>query len=436
MEWWSVQAMLMMATPVLGAALGTIFWSRPQAFKICGLLMITTTWLIVTVPLWMSGLPWNFSFFFMHLIILTGLLTILGQPPNKEASISFCLILLFTGLGLGYVASQGPSTQIVLSGIFGLLILMFIRHGGQSREIPWFAIGILVMGILALFLSLVLPDSIRTLTLLVPLIIVWPLLPVHKVFVASASQLPGMVPAFLAVLLPSLGLYGFINLLPVIPDSLFNLLWVLAIGSAIYGSFLALAQDSMDTLVAYAHMTLGAIVWWYAAVTQSVTPGAVGFLVGLNLVMCGLLLGNHCIWTRFGHIDLQISHGLARIMPRFSTLFVLFITAALGLPFFTIFSAFMEMMLGIASPPVKSLVVILLAWLMASWYFPRLMQQVLFGHPSPGTRSGHDLHHYEQVSLILLLALLIILGMAPSDWFGIADPSISLVQLSLGISQV
>jgi len=146
-------------------------------------------------------------------------------------------------------------------------------------------------------------------------------------------------------------------------------------------------------------------------------------------------VANQHIRTRFDHLDLTVSHGLAHVMPRFSTLFVLLITAAVGLPIFTLFSAFMEMMLGLSSTGAGTLLMILLTWLMASWYFPRLMQQVLFGRLSSSIKTGHDLHLDEKVSLILLLVLLLMLGSAPSHWFVAAEPGGPLGQLSFGISQ-
>jgi len=435
MAWWSEQALLVLAIPFLGAVLGMIFWSKPRVIKLWGLLVIITTWLIVAISSWMSEAPATISLSLMHLILSAGFLTILGQHPNKETPVSLCLMLLFTGLGLGYVASPGPSGSIFLSGIFGLLILSLVRHRRQGREASWYAIGILAMGILSLLLSVMASDLIKIVALLVPLAIVWPLLPVHRAFVASVSNLPGMLPAFLAVFLPSLGFNGMTNLLPVIPEEVLNILWVVAIASALYGSLLALSQTSMDAVLAYAHMALGSILWWVIAVSQAVAPGAVIYLGGLCLVICGLLLADLHIRARFGYLDLNTSHGLAHLMPGFSVLFVLFITAAVGLPIFTLFSAFMEMLLGLSSTPVGSLALILLLWLMASWYFPRLMQQVLFGHPSPRSTAGHDLHVDERCALILLLALLVILGMAPPHWFGTADPTVQMIQLSFEISQ-
>lgn len=430
MEWWPEQAIFVMAIPLLGGAIGALFWSKPQSFKIWGLLVTSTTWLIVVISSWMSDAPLTLSYFLMHLILAAGFLTILGQHPYKETPISYCLILLFTGLGVGYVTSEGHAGSIIFGGILGLLILALLRHRRPDRDVPRYAIGVLALGILSLVLSFVYADPFRIFILLIPLAIAWPLLPVQAAFVASVSCLPGMLPAFLAVLLPSVGFYGMTSVLPVLPEGAVNLLWIVALVSALYGSLLALSQDCMDSLLAYAHMALGAILWWYLAVAQSVGQGAVAYLGGLSLVICGLLIASQFIRARFGYLDLGTFHGLARTMPCLSTLFVLFITAAVGVPIFTIFSAFMKMMLGLPASYVGSLAMILLTWLMASWYFPRLMQQILFGPLSPQCKVGHDLHAYECFSLILLLVLLVMLGIVPEHWFGTADATVHMVRFS------
>lgn len=436
MEGWSGHVLIALVLPWLVAALGTFFRSNPRMFKTVSLVGIALTWMVITLPFWMSDAPASLSFFLLHLILGAGFLTILGHHPDKDTSISLWMTLLFTGLGTGVLAGPDRAGSLLLCAMFVLLILAVIRHRREDREIPWKAVGLFTAGFVSLLVSFMTSDHIRIMTLLIPLAMIWPLLPVHGAFVASLSCLPGTLPPFLAVLLPSLGFHGLATLLPDIPEGALNLLWLAAIAGTLYGSLLALRQDSMEMVLAYAHLALGSIVWWYVTVTQSVTPGAMIYLGGLNLVICGLLLAAQHLRARFGHVDLSVSHGLARIMPWFSTLFVLFITAAVGLPLFTLFSAFMDMLFGVSSAQGAMLAIVLAAWLMASWYFPRLMQQVLFGRLSSFCRTGRDLHLEERGSLILLLALLIILGITPSDWLvGAANQAVSTEQVSFDLSQ-
>lgn len=436
MDWWAGHLVMTLGLPVVGATLGTIWWSKPQWFKTFSLLVVTLTWLMLTVPVWMTGSSFTLSLFLMNVILAAAFVTVLGHHPNKETPVSLFLTLLFLGLGLSVVASQEPAASLLLAGLFGLLILALVRQRRPDVLFPWQAIGLLTLGLLSLLISLTASGHLRILTLLLPFAIVWPLLPVQGAFVASLRCLPGTLPPFLAVLLPSLGFHGLALLLPDIPERVLHLLWLAAIAGTLYGSLLALSQNSMEMVLAYAHLALGSIVWWYVTITQAITPGAIVYLGGLSLVICGLLLATQHLRARFGHLDLSVSHGLARIMPWFSTLFVLFITAAVGLPLFTLFSAFMDMLFGVSSAQGGMLAIVLAAWLMASWYFPQLMQQVLFGRLSPFCRTGRDLHLEERASLILLLALLVMLGITPSHWLvGAANQAVSTEEVSFDLSE-
>lgn len=58
----------------------------------------------------------------------------------------------------------------------------------------------------------------------------------------------------------------------------------------------------------------------------------------------------------------------------------------------------------------------MLVWLTASWYYTDLIQQVVFGRPRLDIRH-EDLRQTEWISLMLVLLLLLILGVAPSRMF-------------------
>ena len=159
----------------------------------------------------------------------------------------------------------------------------------------------------------------------------------------------------------------------------------------------------MGYLLAYAYLAQISIIWWYVAVSGSTTPQAVMFFSALALVTSGLYLAGHHLHTRFGHLDMDKMGGIAHSMPRFATILVVLITAAMGLPVFAVFSAFFEMMLHVSTLFLWSMLVILLIWLMMSWLYPRLMHQVLFGRPLVPAFSHRDLSPGELLPLILVV---------------------------------
>jgi len=157
-------------------------------------------------------------------------------------------------------------------------------------------------------------------------------------------------------------------------------------------------------------------LWWYLAVTGTSTPQAAVYTSAVALVIGGLLLAWHRVQARYGDLDLNQIGGLARPMPRFATLLALLVMAAAGLPPFGLFSSFMEILL---TPPItmsRDLIIILLAWLAASWYLFRLMQRLLFG-PHRSDIRYEDLRPTEVAPLLIVLLILLALGITPYGFF-------------------
>jgi NADH-quinone oxidoreductase subunit M len=243
-----------------------------------------------------------------------------------------------------------------------------------------------------------------------------PLFPLHGVYVAALTRLPGYLPMCLAILLPAAGLYGLTGLLPKMPAEFLRGVSVLALFGALYGSLKALVQFRVSHLLAYAGLAFFSILWWYLAVNGTFTPQAAVYASAVALVTGGLFLAWHRVQARYGDLDLNQIGGLARPMPRFATLLALLVMAAVGLPPFGLFSGYMAMLLHPSITMSWDLIVILLTWLVASWYLFRLMQRLLFG-PHRSDILYEDLRPTEVASLVVVLVILVALGIAPYGFF-------------------
>ncbi|MHB8481475.1 MAG: proton-conducting transporter transmembrane domain-containing protein [Nitrospiria bacterium] len=243
-----------------------------------------------------------------------------------------------------------------------------------------------------------------------------PLFPLHGVYVAALTRLPGYWPVCLAVLLPAAGLYGLTGLLPGMPAEYLRGVNALALFGALYGSFKSLAQVRVSHLLAYAGLAFFSILWWYLAVTGISTPQAAVYTGAVTLVIGGLLLAWHCVQARYGDLDLNQIGGLARPMPRFATLLALLVMAAVGLPPFGLFSGYMAMLFHPSITLSWDMIVILLTWLVASWYLFRLMQRLLFG-PHRSDILYEDLRPAEAAPLLIVLFILLALGIMPYGFF-------------------
>jgi NADH-quinone oxidoreductase subunit M len=242
-----------------------------------------------------------------------------------------------------------------------------------------------------------------------------PLFPLHGIYVAALTRSPGYQPVILAALLPAAGLYGLANLLPDLPSEVLRAVGVLALFGALYGSLKALAQVRVAHLLAYAGLAFFSVLWWLCAVTQSFSVHAVVYVAAVALLTGGLLLACQRTQGRYGYLTLDRMHGLARPMPRFGTVVLLLVMAAVGLPPFGLFSAYMAMLLGPAVAMSWGLVIILTTWFLASWYLFRMMQRLLFG-PYRADIRYEDLRASEVVSFAVLLVILAVLGTAPPQW--------------------
>ena len=421
METWLNASLTLVAIPILGGLLGLALWKCPRIFQVWTLVFLAVTGLILTVYSGPSSDDPT-SNILMGLIVLGAFLSILGQNFQKDTSVVLFLTLMLVGLGLGFMTNEGDVRTSYLGEIFVLVGMALFYYGfytgNPPREVGWGALAMYGLGLMCLAVSVMLSDPIAAMVLVVAFAVTFPLFPFHGAFVATLNNLPGSLPAFLVVLLPSLGFSGVSVLIPYLPDWLMHGLFVLTLLSAMYGALKALVQFRMGHLLAYAYLAQMGIVWWFMAVNGSVTPQVIMYFSSLALVTSGLYLAGHYLHTRFGHLDMDKLSGIAHSMPRFATILVVLITAAMGLPLFAVFSAFFEMILHLSTDFLWSIPVILTIWFMMSWLYPRLMHRVLFGRPLVPSFPYRDLCSGELLPLILMVLVLMFAGLIPSDLIG------------------
>src|SRR5687768_9804665 len=101
---------LPVAIPFVGAALGLLAWSKPQALKIWALLISLASLMIL------MGLPGPATgMLLVHLLPLAAFLSLLGQPPHYDNRAAWLATLMLLGLGLGVLISQDGIRLILLA---------------------------------------------------------------------------------------------------------------------------------------------------------------------------------------------------------------------------------------------------------------------------------------------------------------------------------
>ena len=412
--------LLLAAVPIVGAMLGIAVWSQPVKLKVWS---IVVTGLSLLAVIGMSGHVAETieGQIFLYLLPLAAGISLLGGPVHLQHRLSWVLTLLLLGLGLGILTSHQVVGQVAVAVLLGLITFLLYWHHNPLWPRSWWGICVFGLGSLCAGLAAIASPPVSAMASLLACAILLPFLPFHHGYVSALTRLPGSLPSFIVLLLPAIGLHSLATVIPTVPDVAISTVTVLALVSALYGSIKALAQSRVRLLLAYGSLSFFSIFWWFVAVSRTIMPQAVVFLAALALVTSGLLMSWQVVRTRYGDdVDPQAISGLVKRMPQFAVLFSLLALAAMGLPPFGVFTGFIGMLLTTALTSSVALLVMMIAWLAASWYILDMVQQLLFGRERPDLRY-EDLRRSELASLLIVLLIVIALGVAPASLFGITQ---------------
>ena len=179
-----------------------------------------------------------------------------------------------------------------------------------------------------------------------------PLVPFHTWLPATAMEGPTHIVALLMGL--KLGLYGILRFaMPLAPTATVEFIWMLSILGAItliYGALIALQQTNLRRLLAYASIShVGLVMIGIASLNMQGVQGAVFQMLNFTLIASALILIAGFIQHRLGSTDVIHLGGLAKVMPKLTCLYFLFVLASIGIPGTSGFPAEFLMIVGALS---------------------------------------------------------------------------------------
>jgi NADH-quinone oxidoreductase subunit M len=257
-----------------------------------------------------------------------------------------------------------------------------------------------------------------------------PMWPVHTWLPDAHVEAPTAGSVILAGVLLKMGAYGFLRfslpLLPFASAEYAPLIFTLSVVAVIYTSLVALAQQDMKKLIAYSSVAhMGIVTLGIFTLTPQGLSGAIFTMLAHGVVSGALFLCVGVVYDRVHSREIARYGGVAKVMPSYALLFMLFTMASIGLP-------------GTANF-VGEFLVIIAAWKVNPWvaaggatgmilgacYMLYLYRRVIFGKlEKPDLKVLLDLSAREYVVFAPLVVLTLWMGIYPSSFLSFFEVSV------------
>ncbi len=256
-----------------------------------------------------------------------------------------------------------------------------------------------------------------------------PLVPLHGWIADAHVAAPTAAAAMMAAVLLKLGAYGLVRFaLPAFPEAVVMAapcFSALAVVGIVYGALLALAQSDAKRLLAFASISqMGFVVLGIFALNPAGLEGALLQMVNHGLFIGALFLLVGMLDARRGQRDLDAFGGLAKIMPRFATLFTIAALAGTGLPALGGFVGELLILVGAFGSRPGAAGWASLGLLLGAAYMLSMLRRIFAGPlDDDGNRGLHDLGVRELSAILALVIPLFWIGLHPTFFLNRIDRS-------------
>lgn len=361
-----------------------------------------------------------YLFFEATLIPMYFLISGFGGSGRAKAAIKFLLFSLAGGL-------------IMLASIIGIYAVSADMLGGQGTYLLATLEGLHFSGTMARWLMV---------GFLIAFIIKAPMVPAHTWLPETAQESTPGVATLLVGVMDKIGTFGMIRfclgMFPEASEWVAPFMMIFALVSIIYGAICAIGQTNMMRFVAFTSVShFGFMVLGIYAFTTASLDGSMFYMLNHGFSTAALFLIVGMLAKRRGSFEISAFGGVQKAAPVMSGVLLMSALAALGLPGmstfvseFLVLSGTWQKHQGIAGVAVFGTV--LAAFYALTWY-----QKTMTGPISDDVEqafTGKDLTAGERAIMGVILAIIIVLGIAPKPALHTVEPTSTHVMQIVGAS--